>query len=41
MLSGVPALNIFINVVVAIASAISMLVILLAMYTTVTERTRR
>jgi putative ABC transport system permease protein len=39
--SGVPALNIFINVVVAIASAISMLVILLAMYTTVTERTRQ
>lgn len=39
--SGVPALNIFINVVVAIAAAISMLVILLAMYTTVTERTRQ
>ncbi|MGI8656406.1 MAG: ABC transporter permease [Pyrinomonadaceae bacterium] len=39
--SGVPALNIFINVVVAVASSISTLVILLAMYTTVTERTRQ
>lgn len=39
--SGVPALNVFINVIVAIAAAISMLVILLAMYTTVTERTRQ
>lgn len=39
--SSVPALNVFIKVVVAIASAISMLVILLAMYTTVTERTRQ
>jgi putative ABC transport system permease protein len=39
--SGVPALNIFINVVVAIAATISTLVILLAMYTTVTERTRQ
>ena len=39
--AAVPALNIFIKVVVAIASAISMLVILLAMYTTVTERTRQ
>ena len=39
--SGVPALNVFINVVVAIAATISMLVILLAMYTTVTERTRQ
>ncbi len=39
--SGVPALNIFIKVVVGVASAISMLVILLAMYTTVTERTRQ
>lgn len=39
--SSVPALNIFINVVVAVAAAISMLVILLAMYTTVTERTRQ
>jgi putative ABC transport system permease protein len=39
--SSVPALNIFIKVVVAIAATISMLVILLAMYTTVTERTRQ
>ncbi len=39
--AAVPALNIFIKVVVAIAAAISMLVILLAMYTTVTERTRQ
>ena len=36
-----PALNVFIKVVVGVASAISMLVILLAMYTTVTERTRQ
>ncbi|HEX8888012.1 MAG TPA: ABC transporter permease [Pyrinomonadaceae bacterium] len=39
--SSVPALNIFIKVVVGVASAISMLVILLAMYTTVTERTKQ
>jgi putative ABC transport system permease protein len=39
--SGVPALNIFLNVVVGIAATISILVILLAMYTTVTERTRQ
>ena len=39
--TGVPALNVFIKVVVGIAAAISMLVILLAMYTTVTERTRQ
>jgi putative ABC transport system permease protein len=39
--SGVPALNVFIRVVVGVAIAISMLVILLAMYTTVTERTRQ
>jgi len=39
--SGVPALNIFIKVVVGVAASISMLVILLAMYTTVTERTRQ
>ena len=39
--SGVPALNVFIKVVVGVASAISVLVILLAMYTTVTERTRQ
>ncbi|HVF44665.1 MAG TPA: ABC transporter permease [Pyrinomonadaceae bacterium] len=39
--SSVPALNVFIDVVVAVAASISMLVILLAMYTTVTERTRQ
>jgi len=38
---GVPALNVFIRVVVGVSAAISMLVILLAMYTTVTERTRQ
>ena len=36
-----PALNVFIDVVVGVAASISMLVILLAMYTTVTERTRQ
>jgi putative ABC transport system permease protein len=39
--TGVPALNVFIKVVVGVAAAISVLVILLAMYTTVTERTRQ
>ena len=39
--TGLPALNVFIKVVVGVAAAISMLVILLAMYTTVTERTRQ
>ncbi|HYN84088.1 MAG TPA: ABC transporter permease [Pyrinomonadaceae bacterium] len=39
--SGVPALNVFISVIVGVAAAISTLVILLAMYTTVTERTRQ
>ncbi len=39
--SGIPALNVFLRVVVGIAAAISTLVILLAMYTTVTERTRQ
>ena len=40
-LSSVPALNIFLKVVIGVAATISMLVILLAMYTTVTERTRQ
>ena len=40
-MSSVPALNIFLRVVVGVAATISMLVILLAMYTTVTERTRQ
>ncbi len=39
--TGVPALNVFINVIVGVAASISLLVILLAMYTTVTERTRQ
>lgn len=39
--SSVPALNVFIDVVVSVAAVISLLVILLAMYTTVTERTRQ
>jgi putative ABC transport system permease protein len=37
----VPALDIFLNVVIGVSATISMLVILLAMYTTVTERTRQ
>jgi putative ABC transport system permease protein len=40
-MSGIPALNVFLKVVIGVASFISMLVILLAMYTTVTERTRQ
>jgi putative ABC transport system permease protein len=40
-MSSVPALNVFLKVVVAVAATISTLVILLAMYTTVTERTRQ
>lgn len=40
-MSSVPALNIFLNVVIGVAAVISALVILLTMYTTVTERTRQ
>jgi putative ABC transport system permease protein len=40
-MSSVPALNVFLKVVVTVAATISTLVILLAMYTTVTERTRQ
>jgi putative ABC transport system permease protein len=40
-MSSVPALTVFLRVVVGVAATISMLVILLAMYTTVTERTRQ
>jgi len=40
-MQGVPALNVFLNVVVAVAGGISALIILLTMYTTVTERTRQ
>ena len=40
-MQGFPALNVFLNVVVGVAGAISALIILLTMYTTVTERTRQ
>jgi len=40
-MSSLPALNMFLKVVIGVAATISMLVILLAMYTTVTERTRQ
>lgn len=40
-MQGIPALNVFLNVVVGVAGVISALIILLTMYTTVTERTRQ
>jgi putative ABC transport system permease protein len=40
-MSSVPALGIFLNVIVGVAAVISALVVLLTMYTTVTERTRQ
>ena len=40
-MSSIPALNVFLNVIIGVAAAISALVILLTMYTTVTERTRQ
>jgi len=40
-MSGFAALNVFLNVVVGVAAVISALVVLLTMYTTVTERTRQ
>jgi putative ABC transport system permease protein len=40
-LTSVPALNVFLNVVIGVAAIISALVILMTMYTTVTERTRQ
>jgi putative ABC transport system permease protein len=40
-MAGIPALNVFLNVIIGVAAAISALVILLTMYTTVTERTRQ
>jgi putative ABC transport system permease protein len=40
-LSSIPALGVFLNVIIGVAAAISALVILLTMYTTVTERTRQ
>ena len=40
-MAGFPAMNVFLNVFIGIAAVISALVILLTMYTTVTERTRQ
>lgn len=40
-MQGFPALTVFLNVVIGVAGAISALIILLTMYTTVTERTRQ
>lgn len=40
-MSSIPALNVFLNVVIGVAAVISALVVLLTMYTTVTERTRQ
>lgn len=40
-MNSIPALNVFLNVVIGVAAAISALIILLTMYTTVTERTRQ
>src|SRR6185369_4412435 len=40
-LQGFPALNVFLNVVIGVAGVVSALIILLTMYTTVTERTRQ
>lgn len=40
-LNSIPALNVFLSVVIGVAATISALVILLTMYTTVTERTRQ
>lgn len=37
---GIPSLTVFLNVVVGLATVISALIVLLAMYTAVTERTR-
>ncbi|RIJ95731.1 MAG: hypothetical protein DCC44_01750 [Acidobacteria bacterium] len=40
-MQGIPALNVFLNVVIGIAGFVSALIILLTMYTTVSERTRQ
>ena len=40
-MTSIPALNVFLNVVIGVAAFVSALVILLTMYTTVTERTRQ
>ncbi len=40
-MQGIPAMNVFLNIFIGVAAIISALVILLTMYTTVTERTRQ
>ncbi len=40
-MQSVPALNVFLNVIIGVAGIVSALIILLTMYTTVTERTRQ
>lgn len=40
-MQSIPALNVFLNVVIGVAGAVSALIILLTMYTTVTERTKQ
>jgi putative ABC transport system permease protein len=40
-MQSIPALDVFLNVIIGVAAVISALVILLTMYTTVTERTRQ
>ncbi|QQS42272.1 MAG: ABC transporter permease [Acidobacteriota bacterium] len=40
-MSAIPALNVMLNVIIGVAAVISALVVLLTMYTTVTERTRQ
>ena len=40
-MSSIPAMGVFLNVIIGVAAVISALVILLTMYTTVTERTRQ
>jgi putative ABC transport system permease protein len=40
-MQSIPALDVFLNVVIGVAGAVSALIILLTMYTTVTERTRQ
>lgn len=40
-MSSIPALGIFLNVIIGVAAVVSALVILLTMYTTVTERTKQ
>ena len=40
-MNAIPALGVFLNVIIGVAAVISALVVLLTMYTTVTERTRQ